>query len=121
MSRLTFGTASSVATNGCWISARESSAATWSGRRQPGRSVRVSSTRLVSFTHRAVAAVLYEVEPLDGRIPVVAQSELVANEPLPDGGDDPRVAAALRSPLRAELAVSHDVYAALVHWTKARA
>ena len=33
-----------------------------------GRSVRVSSTRLVSFTHRAVAAVLYEVEPLDRRI-----------------------------------------------------
>src|SRR5437764_7778240 len=84
-----------------------------------GRSVRVSSTRLVSFTHRAVAAVLYEVEPLDRRIPVVVQSELVANEPLPDGEDDPRVAAALRSPLRAELAVSHDVYAALVHSTKA--
>ena len=34
-----------------------------------GRSVRVSSTRLVSLTHRAVAAVLYEVEPLDRRIP----------------------------------------------------
>src|SRR5262249_30869250 len=31
----------------------------------------------------------------------------------------PRAAAALRSPLRAELAVSHDVYAALVHSTKA--
>ena len=84
-----------------------------------GRSVRVSSTRLVSFTHRAVAAVLYEVEPLDRRIPVVVQSELVANEPLPAGEDDPRVAAALRSPLRAELAASHDVYAALVHSTKA--
>jgi alpha,alpha-trehalose phosphorylase len=84
-----------------------------------GRSVRVSSTRLVSFTHRAVAAVLYEVEPLDRSIPVVVQSELVANEPLPGGEDDPRVAAALRSPLRAELAVSHDVYAALVHSTKA--
>ena len=83
------------------------------------RVVRISSTRLVSFTHRAVAAVLYEVEPLDRRIPVVVQSELVANEPLPDGEDDPRVAAALRSRLRAELAVSHDVYAALVHSTKA--
>src|SRR5919204_1236334 len=84
-----------------------------------GRPVRVSSTRLVSFTHRAVAAVLYEVEPLDRRIPVVVQSELVANEPLPDGEHDPRVAAALRSPLRAESAVARDASAALVHSTKA--
>jgi alpha,alpha-trehalose phosphorylase len=49
-----------------------------------GRRVRVSSTRLVSFTHRAVAAVLYEVEPLDEAFPVVVQSELVANEALPE-------------------------------------
>ena len=48
-----------------------------------GRSVRVTSTRLVSFTQRAVAAILYEVEPLDGDTPVVVQSELVANETLP--------------------------------------
>src|SRR5271165_6357579 len=32
-----------------------------------GGSVRVCSTRLVSFTQRAVAAVCYEVEPLEGR------------------------------------------------------
>src|SRR5438309_5735833 len=44
-----------------------------------GSAVRVSSTRLVSFTQRAVAAILYEVEPLDGNVPVVVQSELVAN------------------------------------------
>jgi alpha,alpha-trehalose phosphorylase len=73
----------------------------------------------VSFTHRAVAAVLYEVEPLDRRIPVVVQSELVANEPLPDGEHDPRVAAALKSPLRAEWAVARDAHAALAHSTKA--
>ena len=84
-----------------------------------GRPVRVSSTRLVSFTHRAVAAVLYEVEPLDRRIPVVVQSELVANEPLPDSEHDPRVAAALKSPLRAEWAVARDAHAALAHSTKA--
>src|SRR3954452_21613591 len=38
-----------------------------------GRPVRVSSTRLVSFTHRAVAAILYEVEPLEHDLPVVVQ------------------------------------------------
>jgi alpha,alpha-trehalose phosphorylase len=84
-----------------------------------GRPVRVSSTRLVSFTHRAVAAILYEVEPLDRRIPVVVQSELVANGPLPESEHDPRVAAALGSPLRAESAVARDAYAALAHSTKA--
>src|SRR5213596_998003 len=59
-----------------------------------GASVRVSSTRLVSFVQRAAAAILYEVEPIDGRLRVVVQSELVANE---DGGqaqNDPRAAAA---------------------------
>src|SRR5204862_7863264 len=45
-----------------------------------GASVRVTSTRLVSFVQRSAAAILYEVEPLDGRLRVVVQSELVANE-----------------------------------------
>ncbi len=31
-----------------------------------GRSVRVRSTRLVSFTQRAIAAISYEVEPING-------------------------------------------------------
>ena len=48
-----------------------------------GRLVRVSSTRLVSFTQRSIAAILYEVEPLDDAVQVVVQSELVTNETLP--------------------------------------
>ncbi len=47
-----------------------------------GRRVRVSSVRLVSFVQRAVAAVLYEVEPLEAASRLVVQSELVANEPM---------------------------------------
>ena len=70
-----------------------------SGPRRPDRRVRVSSTRLVSFAQRAVAAIFYEVEPLDGRLPVVVQSELVANEAAPPMSGDPRAAAALASPL----------------------
>jgi alpha,alpha-trehalose phosphorylase len=54
-----------------------------------GRVARVRSTRLVSFTQRAVAAVLYEVEALEDPLRVVLQSELVANEQLP-AEDDPR-------------------------------
>jgi alpha,alpha-trehalose phosphorylase len=84
-----------------------------------GRPVRVSSVRLVSFVQRAVAAVLYEVEPLEGTTPMVVQSELVANEPLPAADGDPRAAEALSSPLRSEFFAHSDTRAMLVHVTKA--
>ena len=61
-----------------------------------------SSTRLVSFTQRAVAAIEYEVEPLEEAFPVVVQSELVANESMPLGERDPRAAAALAAPLESD-------------------
>jgi alpha,alpha-trehalose phosphorylase len=64
-----------------------------------GRPVLVSSARLVSFAQRAVAPICYEVAVAEGRTPVVVQSELVANETLPDVHGDPRAAAALSSPL----------------------
>jgi alpha,alpha-trehalose phosphorylase len=83
-----------------------------------GRPVRVTSVRLVSFSQRSVAALVYEVETLDGRTPVVVQSELVANEPLPTPGGDPRAAAALSSPLRSELFMDRDTRAILLHTTK---
>jgi alpha,alpha-trehalose phosphorylase len=84
-----------------------------------GRLVRVSSTRLVSFTQRAVAAILYEVEPLDGRLQVVVQSELVTNESLPGGDLDPRAAAALSAALQSEFFHNRDKRALLVHCTSA--
>ncbi|MFL5828309.1 MAG: glycoside hydrolase family 65 protein, partial [Solirubrobacteraceae bacterium] len=83
-----------------------------------GGSVRVSSTRLVSFTQRAIAAVLYEVEPLENPLPVVVQSELVSNESMPTGQADPRAAAALAAPLVSELHEAMDHQAILVHSTK---
>jgi alpha,alpha-trehalose phosphorylase len=82
-----------------------------------GRSIRVSSTRLVSFAQRAVVAILYEVEPLDGSTNLVVQSELVANEPIPAPTNDPRAAAALTTPMRSELYGHYDHRAALVHST----
>jgi alpha,alpha-trehalose phosphorylase len=84
-----------------------------------GTMVRVSSTRLVSFVQRAVAAILYEVEPLEGPLRVVVQSELVANEPAPAPTRDPRAAAALESPLVAEDHYYHAARVVLVHSTKA--
>src|SRR4029079_13346975 len=60
-----------------------------------GTAVRVTSTRLVSFVQRAVAAILYGCAPLYRAVRVVVQSELVASEPAPPRSQDPRAAAAL--------------------------
>jgi alpha,alpha-trehalose phosphorylase len=83
-----------------------------------GRAVRITSTRLVSFAQRAIAAINYEVEALDGMAAVVVQSELVANEQLPVTEGDPRAADALASPLRSELFRAADTRAALAHSTR---
>jgi alpha,alpha-trehalose phosphorylase len=82
------------------------------------KTVRIRSQRIVSLTQRAIAAICYEVEPVDGPIRVVAQSELVANESLPDMGKDPRVAAVLESPLVSEEHVSNSHRVVLVHRTR---
>ncbi|GAA3029033.1 hypothetical protein GCM10020000_02000 [Streptomyces olivoverticillatus] len=82
-----------------------------------GRSVRVRSTRLVSFTQRAVAAIAYEVEPLDEDVRIVIQSELVANEQLPRAEGDPRAAAVLESPLVPEQHAAHEQRIRLLHRT----
>jgi alpha,alpha-trehalose phosphorylase len=86
-----------------------------------GQTVRVSSHRLVSFTQRAIAAINYEVEPLDAPTRIVIQSELVANEPMgePPLSNDPRKTAALEAPLLSE-EHHHKKYAVqLVHRTTA--
>ncbi|MBX7548608.1 glycosyl hydrolase family 65 protein [Streptomyces sp. NPDC004232] len=83
-----------------------------------GSTVRVRSTRLVSLTQRAVAAVAYEVEAVGCRSRVVIQSELVANETLPASDGDPRAAMALQSPLEQEDHFAADQRLRLVHRTK---
>ena len=84
-----------------------------------GHTVRVTSQRMVSFTRRSIAAICYEVEALDADLYVAVQSDLLANDPLSDGlPSDPRAAAALKSPLRAELADCRSLSAVLVHRTE---
>ncbi|MEW2620377.1 glycosyl hydrolase family 65 protein [Streptomyces sp. NPDC048106] len=83
-----------------------------------GSTVRVRSTRLVSLTQRAVAAIAYEVEAVDARSRVVIQSELVANESLPGSDGDPRAATALQSPLEQEDHSASDSRLRLVHRTR---
>jgi alpha,alpha-trehalose phosphorylase len=83
-----------------------------------GKQVRVSSVRLVSLVQRAVAAVLYEVEPLDTAARLVVQSELVANEPMPAADVDPRAAGDVGSAFRSEQFSDHDARVVLVHITR---
>jgi alpha,alpha-trehalose phosphorylase len=83
-----------------------------------GKRVRVRSTRLVSFVHRAVMAICYEVHAVDEPLRIVVQSTLVANEPITESRADPRAALALRAPLVADFHTAHDLEAALGHHTR---
>ncbi len=63
-------------------------------------------------------AIRYEVEPVDGPVSVVVQSELVANEHLPTTRAGPRQAAVLEAALSSEEHSCSDATALLVHRTK---
>jgi alpha,alpha-trehalose phosphorylase len=86
-----------------------------------GQRVHIRSTRLVSFSHRSIAAILYEVEAVDTPARIGVQSELVANEPVGVLGNahDPREAAALEAPLVSEEDYVHELRVTLVHRTRA--
>jgi alpha,alpha-trehalose phosphorylase len=81
-------------------------------------SVRITSTRLVSLTQRAIVAICYEVEPIEAELRIVLQSELVANEELPPQSKDPRAAAALEHPLESEEHITNGMSALLMHRTR---
>ena len=81
------------------------------------QSVRVRSTRLVSLSQRAIAAISYEVEPVDEAVRIVLQSELITNEELPNSGADPRAGSAPTAPLESELYDSSDMRSVLIHRT----
>jgi alpha,alpha-trehalose phosphorylase len=84
-----------------------------------GGRARITSTRLVSLTDRAVVAIRYEVRAVNNAIRVVIQSELVANEALPPAtDDDPRVSSVLAEPLQGEEAHSWHTAAILMHRVK---
>ena len=83
-----------------------------------GGAVRVSSTRMVSFTQRAIAAIHYEVEPLESSMRIALQSELLANEQMPFLGGDPRLGAVLEHPLTEEFQRVHRTGVTLVHITE---
>ncbi|MBA2323849.1 MAG: glycoside hydrolase family 65 protein [Pseudonocardiales bacterium] len=83
-----------------------------------GQRVSVRSTRLVSFVQRSIVAIEYQVTALDAPARIVLQSELVANEQLPQPGKDPRVAAALEAPLESEEVEPNHAGVVMVHRTR---
>jgi alpha,alpha-trehalose phosphorylase len=83
------------------------------------RVIKMRSTRMVSLVHRALAAILYEVEPVDGPAEFVLQSELVANEPVGKlAASDPRAAAIVDSPLSSRFSSAEGTRGILIHSTK---
>ncbi|MEV7329738.1 glycosyl hydrolase family 65 protein [Micromonospora sp. NPDC093244] len=83
-----------------------------------GRRVLVRSTRLVSLPRRPVAAVRYEVEPLDAPVELRVCSDLLANERVPESSDDPRAASTLTDPLTGEAYRADGLDGVLVHRTE---
>jgi alpha,alpha-trehalose phosphorylase len=86
-----------------------------------GQEVIVSSQRIVSLLQRGIAAILYEVTPVNKDMQLVLQSELVANDDGPgDHHDakDPRRAAVLEAPLKGEEHFLHEEMAMLIHRTE---
>ncbi|PPG42148.1 glycoside hydrolase family 65 protein [Pseudoclavibacter sp. RFBA6] len=82
-----------------------------------GRTVRVTSIRLVSLTHRSLAAVHHEVEALGDGVHVSVQSEVVANEDMPEVHPDQRVNDQLDEPFEGLGHFSLGSAATLVHRT----
>ena len=83
-----------------------------------GRTVRVCSVRLVSFTHRPVAAICYEVEPVDSPARITVQSRTDRQRAAATGRRRSRVAAALEDPLRGEYHDAAGTAVVLVHKTR---
>ena len=83
-----------------------------------GRAIKMTSSRIVSFAQRSVAAVNYEIEVLGRPARVVLQSELIANEPLPLQTTDPRGSWGLTDVLVGALDRSDGLRVALTHLTR---
>ena len=83
-----------------------------------GDSVDIRSTRVVSFEHRAIAAVRYSVRALASPVEIVVESEVLANEPIPAEHGDPRVKDLLAQPLIGLSSSVSGSSATVVHRTR---
>jgi alpha,alpha-trehalose phosphorylase len=87
-------------------------------RSESGQTVEVRTQRLVSFVDRNLAAIRYEVEPVEGPLRVAIQSNLVANQSDDAEMRDPRAGHRLDTRLESRLAVEHGLRVVLAHATR---
>lgn len=76
-----------------------------------GRQVSIQSTRLVSFEHRHLAAIQYEVSVLDSPAPVVISSEITPHRTIRGTDGDPRDTRIFREKvLNPETKIAEDLH-----------
>src|SRR5262245_30781747 len=84
-----------------------------------GKLVRIHSRRLISFPHRHVAAISYEVTILNAAAPVLISSEMLYQRPEEQkGADDPRRAKFAGKDLQPRAGFAKDRRIVLVHATE---
>ena len=85
-----------------------------------GKHVSIKSRRLVSFQHRHLAAISYQVTVLNAEAPVVISSEMAVNQNNKQKhSDDPRHAKAFTGRvLHPEMHYAKDRRIVLCHWTR---
>lgn len=83
-----------------------------------GHTVEIRSTRLVSLTQRAIAAIDYRVTAVSGPVDITVLSEIVADEPLPRIHPDDRVMEPLVAPLTPVGQTATETGAALLFRTR---
>ena len=84
-----------------------------------GHEVRMSSRRLVSLSHREIAAIEYEVEPTERPARLAIHSELIAERRRGDASEDPRAGSVLPvDTLAHRLSACRGSRAVLAHQTR---
>ncbi len=84
-----------------------------------GKQVLIKSKRLVSFPHRHLAAISYEVTVLNGEAPIVLSSEMLYLHDQQKGKGDPRQAKGfLDRTLHPRKQIAKDRRIVLCHGTK---
>ncbi len=85
-----------------------------------GKKVRIRTTRFVSFVHRAIACIRFEVEAVDAPARIVIQSSLVSNEPQPEAdSNDPRAGLVHNLRITSEHHSHREMHGLLAHSTTA--
>jgi alpha,alpha-trehalose phosphorylase len=84
-----------------------------------GKKVAIRSRRMISFEHRHIAAIEYEVTLLDAKAPVVIASQVNSNSSNQANEDDPRLAKGFQGNVLQSLAnFQENNRITLVHGTK---